>query len=39
MYAFHYYIDDIEYIAVLDFRPVCKGREFCNTIVKIIKTK
>ena len=35
-YAFHYYIDSVHYLEILDFKPDCKGREFVDEIVEII---
>lgn len=35
-YAFHYFIDGMEYIEILDYKPECKGKEYCNEVVEVI---
>ena len=34
-WAFHYFVDDLEYIEVLDYRIRCSGDEFIREIVEI----
>ena len=35
-YAFHYFVDGVHFIEILDFKPVCKGKEYCNEVVEVI---